>query len=165
MKIKVSFISTSFDNNIYPRGVACVECTIQTKDSEVSYMYIRKAEENTLESFVENDNLCQKMAIQQTLKIIKYIENHSTEDIILQDKRSNLYKNKVIELINLSNWNVEKLARFVQKYSKKRLNDLTESDWAKIYEYLLKNINRIDSEKINNTEAEIIKPEEWEEII
>ncbi|MCX7758911.1 MAG: hypothetical protein N2169_04805 [bacterium] len=184
MKIKTTFISSSFENNVYPKGIACVQCTVQTKDSEVSFMFIRKSDENTVESFVENDNICQKFAIQKTLKIIKYIENYDVDELgeipqhsevnyrndmsyRKEEKRNISYKQKVIELVNLLDWSIEKLSKFVQKYSKKKLSELTENEWAKIYDYLSKmnTTYNVNNEKIDDAESEIIKPEEWEEII
>ncbi|MCS6955936.1 MAG: hypothetical protein NZM44_06240, partial [Candidatus Calescibacterium sp.] len=77
------------------------------------------------------------------------------------------YKQKVIELVNLLDWSIEKLSKFVQKYSKKKLSELTENEWAKIYDYLSKmnTTYNVNNEKIDDAESEIIKPEEWEEII
>lgn len=181
MKIKTTILSSSFENNFYPRGIAAVECTIQTKDNEVSFIFVRKADENTVEAFVENDNLCQKLAFQKTIKILKYIENYSFEESNYAEgnnenhkntkfKFDNLYKQKVIELMNLMNWNIDKLSKFVQKYKKKKINELDEKEWMEIYKYLYDYYSeekdyQKEQQKIatENTE-ELIKPEEWEEI-
>ncbi|MFN3995755.1 MAG: hypothetical protein ACK4GR_04405, partial [bacterium] len=84
------------------------------------------------------------------------------------------YKQKVIEIINLLNWNVDKFSKFVQKFKKKKINELTLKDWEEIYTYLSNKLYHTNEEKsVNYSEdlineekdIEIIKPEEWEEII
>ncbi|MFN3478697.1 MAG: hypothetical protein ACK4ZM_04980, partial [bacterium] len=84
------------------------------------------------------------------------------------------YKQKVIEIINLLNWNVDKLSKFVQKFKKKKINELALKDWEEIYMYLSKRLSLTNEEaSVNRNEdlineeedIEIIKPEEWEEII
>lgn len=188
MKIKTSFISSSFDSNVYPRGIACVECVVQTKDNEISFLFVRKADDNNVESFVENDNISIKMAIQKAIKLLKSIENNtldSINDFYYQENNRNLlesekvklsYKQKVIELMNLMNWNMEKLSKFVQKYVSKRLNELTEKEWYQVYTQLqqgIQNRNKTElnlntkysSEYIEDVENELIRPEEWDEII
>lgn len=183
MKIKTVFVSSSFDSNVYPRGVACVECTIQTKDNEISFMFIRKAEDNTIESFIENDNLCLEMAIQKTYRLLKNVEYGDLSNMIDYqrkfseevEKNKVSYKQKVVEFINLMNWNLEKLAKFVHKYKNKKLSELNEKDWYQVYIQLnryLQNNNHIEINKTNlvkdeqdQIEDELIRPEEWDEII
>lgn len=201
MKIKTSFISSSFENDSYPKGIACVQCTIQNQNYEISFFFVRKADEFTIEGFVQNDNLCQKLAIEKTLKMLHYIENISFQsnneenvltyqDVTYQDSQTkkvpkDSYKQKVIEIINLLNWNVSKLSKFVQKFKKKKINELSSKEWEEIYTYLSKKLTpTMENESISNSimneqmffnqnenlrkeesDIEIIKPEEWEEII
>ncbi|MEN3015142.1 MAG: hypothetical protein ABDH21_03680 [bacterium] len=176
MKITVTLISSSFESNQYPKGIACAQCHIQTKNIELSFSYVRKADDSTIEAFVENDNLCQKLAIQKALKQIKYIESAEFEpqEIETQEQQeTNLtkkisYKQKVIEIVNLLNWNIEKLSRFVYRYKNKKLNELTEKEWAQIYNqlsnFLQSNLSLPKSEP-QTVQDEIIKPEEWEQIL
>lgn len=187
MIIKTKFISSSFDNNTYPKGIACVECSIKTNDSEISFLFVRQADDNTIESFVQNDNLCQREAIHKTIKILKSVENYHFDNYEMtqieeykDDSHKKIsYKQKVIELLNLLNWNIDKLSKLVQKNLKKKLSELNENEWVKIYEYLKsklivennqrdsysqKNVN-LEIAKPKPIEEEIIKPEEWEEIL
>ncbi len=194
MKIKTTVISSSFDKHSYPRSIACVQCTIQDQDNELSFYFVRKADFNTVESFIENDNLCQNLAIQKALKMIKQLQNYPYESLDSDSYNLNSvsnnshnkqsYKQKVIEIINLLNWNVDKLSKFVQKYKQKKINELSEEEWGEVYQFLSNKLPYISHHRENkessneiprnskdeldsliNYTEELIKPEEWEELI
>jgi len=194
MKIKTVLISSSFDNNVYPKSVACVECTVVYKDFEFNFRFLRKADDHSIEDFVENDNLCQKEAFLQALKLLKMIvdplqkleqtgklelekeSSLSSINVVPTDYKKITYKTKVIELVNLMNWSIDKLSKFVSRYRNKSLNQLNEDDWKELYEFLYQKImiqkedkellkNRLKENIKENIEDELIKPEEWENII
>jgi RAB protein geranylgeranyltransferase component A len=211
MKIKTVLVSSSFDTNIYPKSIACVECTVTYNEFEFNFRFVRKAEDDTIEDFIENDNLCQKEAFSEALKILKKLVEPikqfeqlgklTIEDSYRQvssqvsnnkDKEFNNitnYKNKVIEIVNLKNWSVDKLSKFVNKYKNKSLNQLKEEDWEDVYNFLYnkftnKNEREFDIDKsLNNKKSlerdisereknvyqsvdeELISSEEWDELI
>ena len=165
MDFKIEIVSSAFDNNIYPKGVACFKATISFSNINFNLYNVYTSKSLNFNDLMEADNECQNLLIKKAVNLLKFLvyktqfellnpnrieyeENNKKEYDNFEEKVD--YKKKTLEISANLGIPLEKLSKISLKVNNtSNLSELSISEWKKIYDFIK---DKVENSKLFQTQ-------------
>ena len=188
MNIKIEIISSAFENNNYPKGVACFKATLNYNNINIEVFNTFVANSLNISDLAQADNQCQNLLIKKVISILEFINykiNNELFDKISNEKVLNdynyisnndynsdyneveekNYKKKTLNLATGLGISIDKISKISYKLNGiSNLNELNNNQWKEIYNFIIQKINNYKSKVSRNYNLLIDNYQEYEKI-
>jgi hypothetical protein len=187
VNIKIEIISSAFENNNYPKGVACFKATLNYNNINIEVFNTFVANSLNISDLAQADNQCQNLLIKKVISILEFINykinnelfNKAANEKVLNDYNYtfNDYNNDYNEVIEEKNYkkktlnlatdlgiSIDKISKISYKLNGiSNLNELNNNQWKEIYNFIIQKINNYKS-KVSKNYNLIDNYQEYEKI-
>ena len=188
VNIKIEIISSAFENNNYPKGVACFKATLNYNNINIEVFNTFVANSLNISDLAQADNQCQNLLIKKVISILEFINykiNNELFDKISNEKVLNdynyisnndynsdyneveekNYKKKTLNLATGLGISIDKISKISYKLNGiSNLNELNNNQWKEIYNFIIQKINNYKSKVSRNYNLLIDNYQEYEKI-
>ncbi|MGC8734457.1 MAG: hypothetical protein ACP5RD_05405 [bacterium] len=81
MDLKIEIVSSAFDNNIYPKGVACFKANLSYNNINIELYYTVVANSLNIYDLVQADNHCQNLIIKKAINTLQFLNYKINNDL------------------------------------------------------------------------------------
>ena len=180
VNIKIEIISSAFENNAYPKGVACFKATLNYNNINIEVFNTFVANSLNISDLAQADNQCQNLLIKKVISILEFINykinnelfSKTTNEKVLNDYNNDYnevieeknYKKKTLNLATDLGISIDKISKISYKLNGiSNLNDLNNNQWKEIYNFIKQKINNYKS-KVSKNYNLIDNYQEYEKI-
>lgn len=170
MNIKIEIISSAFENNNYPKGVACFKATLNYNNINIEVFNTFVANSLNISDLAQADNQCQNLLIKKVISILEFINykinnelfNKISNEKVLNDYNYTFnndyneveeknYKKKTLNLATDLGISIDKISKISYKLNGiSNLNELNNNHWKEIYNFIIQKINNYKSKVLKN---------------
>jgi len=174
MNIKIEIISSAFENNNYPKGVACFKATLNYNNINIEVFNTFVSNSLNISDLAQADNQCQNLLIKKVISILEFINykinnelfNKITNEKVFSDYNYTLndynndynevirdknYKKKTLNLATDLGISIDKISKISYKLNGiSNLNELNNNQWKEIYNFIIQKINNYKSKVSKN---------------
>ncbi len=183
VNIKIEIISSAFENNNYPKGVACFKATLNYNNINIEVFNTFVANSLNISDLAQADNQCQNLLIKKIISILEFINykinnelfNKAANEKVLNDYNyafnndyneveEKNYKKKTLNLATDLGISIDKISKISYKLNGiSNLNELNNNQWKEIYNFIIQKINNYKS-KVSKNYNLIDNYQEYEKI-